>query len=157
MFLLFGVISALAAGSGEVTLIAGNVTMVPKGGGPAQKLKKGSKVEVGAEVTTDKKARVVIMMTDASAIRISGGSRVVIATMTDSGASGQSSVNVNLKSGSVGALIDSSKNRKIDFKIETPHGVATARGTYYAVVVEGGKTYTKVRNGQVSVTATPNQ
>ncbi|MEM1297184.1 MAG: FecR family protein [Verrucomicrobiota bacterium] len=149
--------SGVAAESGEVTLIAGNVTMTPKDGGPAQKLQKGSKVEVGAQVTTAERARVVIMMTDASAIRITGGSTVVIAAMTDSGAAGQSKVNVNLKSGSVGALIDSSKNRQIDFKIETPHGVATARGTYYAVVVEGGKTYTKVRNGQVSVTASPNQ
>lgn len=131
--------------------------MIPKDGGAAQKLQKGSKVEVGAQVTTAERARIVIMMTDASAIRITGGSTVTIAAMTDSGASGQSRVNVNLKSGSVGALIDSSKNRQIDFKIETPHGVATARGTYYAVVVEGGKTYTKVRNGQVSVTATANQ
>ncbi len=147
-------LSAWGAESGEVTLIVGTVTMTPLNGDQKQ-LAKGDKVPVGATVKTGDRARVVIMMTDASAIRITPNSEVKIAKMNDAGATGQSAVNVDLKSGSVGALIDSSKNREIDFSIQTPHGVATARGTYYAVVVEDGKTYTKVRHGQVSVTAEP--
>ena len=149
---LFLVGLALGADSGEVTLIAGNVTMTPKGGAQ-KKLAKGDTVPVGATVRTAQRARVVIMMTNSSAIRLTGGSEAVIAVMDDAGAGAQSKVNVNLRSGSVGALIDRSKNREIDFKIQTPHGVATARGTYYAVVVKDDKMYTKVRNGQVGVTA----
>lgn len=40
----------------------------------------------------------------------------------------------------------------IDFKVQTPFGVAAARGTKYIVVTIGGKTYTIVKDGTVTVT-----
>lgn len=144
---------ASAVESGKVTLLAGDVKMTPAGGGAQTVLERGDVVQVGSLIQTGARGRVVVMMTDSSAIRIGANSEVVIATMTDNGAEGLSSVQVDVRNGAVGALIDSSKNRKIDFRIQTPHGVATARGTFYGVVVDGEKTYTKVEKGTVSVTA----
>lgn len=142
-----------AAESGKVTLIAGDVKAIPAGGGAEAVLERGDVVQVGTVIQTGGRGRVVIMMTDSSAIRIGPNSDVVVAMMTDNGADGQSQVKVDVRAGSVGALIDSSKGRKIDFRIQTPHGVATARGTFYGVVVDEDKTYTKVEKGTVSVTA----
>lgn len=152
--LLLGlVLPAAAAESGKVTLIAGDVKATPAGGGAQAVLERGDTVAVGTVVETGARGKVVIMMTDSSAIRIGPNSNVTVATMTDGGETGKSAVKVNVQTGSVGALIDSSMNRQIDFRIQTPHGVATARGTFYGVVVAGDKTYTKVEKGTVSVTA----
>lgn len=126
--------------------------MIPPAGGVSEKLSRGQVVQAGTMIQTGPKSRAVIMMTGSSAIRISENSQITLARMDDAGAGGESKVKVDLNQGSVGALIDSNKKRQIDFKIETPHGVATARGTFYAVIVKDGKTYTKVAHGKVGVT-----
>ena len=42
-----------------------------------------------------------------------------------------------------------------DFKIQTPQGVAAARGTFYAVSVVHGKTFVSVDPGKVGLMARP--
>lgn len=154
--LSFGLVSPVfAAESGKVTLIAGDVNLTPPGGGAQVVLARGDVVQVGSIIQTGARGRVVVMMTDSSAIRIGPESEVVIAVMSDQGGAGKSEVKVDVREGEVGALIDRTKGRDINFQIQTPHGVATARGTFYGVVVGKDKTYTKVEKGKVSVTAKP--
>ena len=60
---------------------------------------------------------------------------------------------LDLTSGAVSAMIDPSTPTITDFKIQTPQGVASARGTFYAVTVVHGKTFVSVDHGKVGVLA----
>ncbi len=141
---------SFAAERGEVTLLVGEVMEISANGGE-KSLKTGDKVAEGATIRTGEASRVVILASRGSAIRITANSEVTFAKMRDE--SRDSAVRVNLRRGSVAALIDRSKTGPIDFNIHTPHGVAQARGTFFAVAIADGKTYTRVRHGKVSVTA----
>jgi hypothetical protein len=66
----------------------------------------------------------------------------------------QREAHVQLTSGVVSALIDPRTPTVTDFQIQTPEGVAAARGTFYAVLVYQGKTYVGVKEGKVAASST---
>ena len=136
--------------SGKVTLLVGDVTATSPDG-TVGALDRGDQVEVGTIIKTGATGRAVVIMTDSSAIRIAANSIVTISLMDDQGGNGKSRVNIDITEGSVGALIDRARNRDIDFSIQTPQGVASARGTFYAVVVKDGETWTRVKHGRVAL------
>ena len=114
--------AAPAPKSGSVTVSVGEVKVTPPGGAAAA-LAAGATVVVGSTVTTGAGARAVIVMTPKSAIRVGENSTVV-------------------KPGA---------GAEMDFQIKTPSGIAAARGTYYAVVVENGKGFAQVKEGKVEI------
>jgi hypothetical protein len=58
---------------------------------------------------------------------------------------------LDLKNGTMGALVKPEVKGKMDFRIKTPSGVAAARGTFYSVAVENGKGYVQTKEGEVVV------
>lgn len=138
-----------ADSDGVVSIAVGNVTMIPADGGAEKPLKVGDAVPVGSTVKTGVASRAVIKTTKQSAVRIAENSEAVIMELVDADASPK--VLIDLKSGSMGALIQPQAQAVMDFKIKTPSGIAAARGTMYAVAVEDGKGYVKVEHGKVDV------
>lgn len=142
---------ALADGSnGLVSIAVGNVALIPAGGGAEKALKVGDAVPVGSTVKTGVASRAVIKTTKQSAVRIAENSQAVFMELVDSDTTPK--VLVDLKAGTMGALIQPQAQSAMDFKIKTPSGIAAARGTMYAVSVEDGKGFVKVDHGKVDVT-----
>lgn len=134
--------------SGKVTVSVGDVKVTPPGGA-AQALAAGAVVATGSTVTTGAGARAVIVMTPRSAIRVGENSTVVIEEVVETATPPK--VTLDLKDGSLGALLKPGAGAEMDFKIKTPSGIAAARGTYYAVVVENGKGFAQVKEGKVEI------
>jgi len=134
--------------SGEVTVSVGEVRVTPPGGQPAP-LNVGDTVATGSLVTTGEGARAVIVMTSRSAVRITANSEVLIEEVAEE--ADPPRVTIDLKNGSLGALLKPGAGEEMDFKVRTPTGIAAARGTFFAVVVEDGKGYAQVREGRVEI------
>ncbi len=135
--------------SGKVTVAVGDVKVTPEDGGAEVAVKAGDTVAVGSTIRTGADSRAVIIITPRSAIRVAADSEVVI-TNVDENASPKD-VMIDVKSGGLGALLKPNAADELDFKIRTPSGVAAARGTFYAVVVEDGKGYAQVKEGRVEI------
>jgi hypothetical protein len=136
---------------GKLSVVVGEVTVTPPGGGAAAAAKAGDAVKVGSVIKTGAGARAVLVTTRQSAVRIAENSEVVVENLQDSGA--KPKVLLDIKSGSMGALIQPQAQTAMDFRIKTPSGVAAARGTFYAVAVEDGKKgFVQVKDGKVAVT-----
>lgn len=134
--------------SGKVTVSVGDVKVTPPGGA-AKALVAGDIVTTGSTVTTGAGARAVIVMTPKSAIRVGENSTVLVEEIVE--AANPPKVTLDLKDGSLGALLKPGAGAEMDFKIKTPSGIAAARGTYYAVVVENGKGFAQVKEGKVEI------
>jgi len=135
--------------SGNVTVAVGDVKVTPPGGGAAQELKAGDVVAAGSTVKTGADSRAVIVMTSKSAIRIAANSEVLVEEMKESDT--EPKVMIDLKNGSLGALLKPGAGAEMDFKVKTPSGIAAARGTFFAVVVEDGKGFAQVKEGKVEI------
>lgn len=148
---LFPILGAAAADStGSVSVAIGTVTMIPAQGGAEAPLKVGDPVPIGSTVKTGAASRAVIKTTKQSAIRLAENSQAVIMELVESEATPK--VLIDLKAGSMGALIQPQAQVAMDFKVKTPTGIAAARGTLFAVAVEDGKGFVKVEHGKVDVT-----
>ncbi|MEQ1838769.1 MAG: FecR family protein [Verrucomicrobiales bacterium] len=134
--------------SGKVTVAVGDVKTTPDAGVPLP-VKAGQTVAVGSKITTGPGARAVVVMTPRSAIRISENSEVLIAEVDE--AANPAKVLVDLKSGSLGALLKPAADSPMDFRIKTPSGVAAARGTFYSVAVKDGKGFAQVKEGVIQI------
>ncbi len=139
--------------SGKVTVSVGEVRVTPSGGAAAP-LAAGDIVAVGSTVTTGPGARAVIVMTTRSAIRVGENSTVLIEEVVETATPPK--VTLDLKNGSLGALLKPGAGAEMDFRIKTPSGIAAARGTFYAVVVENGKGFAQVKEGKVEIIPTTN-
>ena len=134
--------------SGKVTVAVGDVKVTPKEGAEVA-LQKGDTVAVGSTVKTGADSRAVIVITPRSAIRVAANSEVVIENVNQDAS--PKDVLIDVKSGGLGALLKPNAADELDFKIRTPSGVAAARGTFYAVVVEDGNGYAQVKEGRVEI------
>lgn len=134
---------------GKLSVVVGDVKVTPPGAGAAAPAKQGAVVKIGSTITTGAGARAVLVTTRQSAVRIAENSSVVVEGLQDSEATPK--VSLDLKNGSMGALIQPQAQTSMDFKIKTPSGVAAARGTFYAVAVEDGKGFVQVKEGKVAV------
>lgn len=134
---------------GRVTVAVGDVKELPPGGAAERKLAVGDEVRVGSTIRTGENARAVITMTTQSAVRVGPNSQAVVQELVS--AADAPKVLLDLKAGSLGALINPDAKEKVDFKIKTPSGVAAARGTFFSVAVEEGRGYIQTKSGMVNI------
>lgn len=150
--LLFPSLTFAEPVSGTVTVSVGEVKSVGDGGAETD-VKKGDKVAVGTTIKTGADSRAVVVITPRSAIRIAANSEVVIETVDEEAS--PKKVMIDLKDGSLGALLKPNAAGELDFQVRTPSGVAAARGTFYSVVVKDGKGYAQVKEGRVEIVPNP--
>lgn len=135
--------------SGKVTVAVGEVQVSAKAGDPPVPLKAGDKVAIGSTIRTGAGARAVVVLTSRSAIRVAENSEVVVETVDETVS--PKKVTVDLKEGSLAALLKPNAAGELDFQVRTPSGVAAARGTFFSVAVKDGKGYAQVKEGRVDV------
>jgi hypothetical protein len=142
-------LSAADPKSGTVTVSVGDVKVKPAGAAAAKALSVDDTVVTGSTISTGPGSRAVVVMTATSAIRVAENSEVLITEIKESAATPK--VLVDLKSGALAALLNKEPGIAMDFQIKTPSGIAAARGTYFAVVVENGKGFAQVKEGVVEI------
>lgn len=135
--------------SGKVTVAVGEVTVAVQAGDAPVAVKAGDKVAIGSTIKTGAGARVVVVLTTRSAIRIGENSEVVLEVVDETVL--PKKVTVDLKDGSLSALLKPNAAGELDFQVRTPSGVAAARGTFFAVAVKDGKGFAQVKEGRVDV------
>lgn len=136
---------------GLVTTVSGSVTYAAPNSLKFAPLTRGAVVEVGGTIRTGADGKVVIAAIPGSALRLGPNAELKLSTLQPATNGRQGKVTVELKSGSMSALIDAKQERKPDFQIKTPKGTAAARGTFYGVSVKDGEVYTAVREGEIGV------
>lgn len=149
----FTVSQAKAEDKARVSSVSGRVTYAPPQSGEFSQLAAGAEIPIGSRIRTGRDGTAVIVVVSGAAMQISEDSDVTIDSLSSSPEKRKALV--SLKSGTVSALIDPKRSKQTDFKIQTPQGVAAARGTFYGVTVKSGKTYVGVRKGKVGVAYTP--
>jgi hypothetical protein len=136
--------------------VSGTAEGAPPGSSSFRPLQKGDHLDIGSTVRTGSNGVAVVVTTPGSAIQIGNDSEVKLTEMAFAKAGGsitQREAHVQLMSGVVSALIDPHTPTVTDFQIQTPEGVAAARGTFYAVLVYEGKTYVGVKEGKVAASS----
>ena len=150
-------ILALGQANGEdkarVSSVSGRVTFSDPHSTEFVPLTAGAEIPIGSRIQTGRDGTAVVVVVSGAAMQISENSDVTIASMSSSPEKRKALV--SLKSGTVSALIDPKRSKQTDFKIQTPQGVAAARGTFYGVTVRNGKTFVGVKKGKVGVAYTP--
>jgi len=150
-------ILALGQANGEdkarVSAVSGRVTYSDPHSTEFVPLTAGAEIPIGSRIQTGRDGTAVVVVVSGAAMQISENSDVTIASMSSSPEKRKALV--SLKSGTVSALIDPKRSKQTDFKIQTPQGVAAARGTFYGVTVRNGKTFVGVKKGKVGVAYTP--
>jgi hypothetical protein len=112
----------------------------------------GEALPEGTTVRTGSDGKAVLTVTPGSAIEVGPNSKLKLNALEFAKSGGnvtQREAHIELTSGVVTALIDPSTPKITDFRIQTPQGGASARGTFYAVAVYQGKTYVSVKEGHV--------
>lgn len=137
----------------RVTSVNGRVTYAPSASAAFSPLVVGTEIPIGGRVRTGSDGTAVVVVVSGAAMQISENSDVTIEAMSSDAAKRKALV--SLKTGTVSALIDPKRSKQTDFKIQTPQGVAAARGTFYGVTVQKGKTFVGVKKGKVGVAYTP--
>ena len=157
--LLLG-LSAVFLRAAPVNAVVNAVTGVAESAAPGSShfapLKAGQILPIGSTVRTGDDGTATLVTTPGSAIKVGNNSLLKIndlAFSTSGGAVTERKARLQLTSGVVSAMIDPSTPKITDFKIQTPQGVAAARGTFYAVIVKHGKSYVSVDHGKVGVLA----
>jgi hypothetical protein len=136
--------------------VAGSAEFAKPGSSSFAALHKGQVLPIGSTVRTGGDGSAVLTTTPGSAIKIGGDSVLKIndlAFARSGSAVTERKARLQLTSGVVSAMIDPTTPKITDFKIQTPQGVAAARGTFYAVTVIHGKTFVAVDHGKVGVLA----
>jgi hypothetical protein len=134
--------------SGKVNIVSGTVTETPPGQAE-HPLKEGDIVTVGSTLKTGTNSNATVTMTTTSAIRLGPNSEAVVSEIVES--KDAPKVLLDLKNGTVGALVKAETSGKMDFKIKTPSGIAVAKGAFYSVSVENGKGYVQTKDGEVVI------
>jgi len=138
----------------RVSSVSGKVTYSPPHSDSVSALTAGAEIPIGCRVRTGSGSSAVLIVVSGAAMQIAENSDVTLSSMSSTPEKRKAMV--TLKAGTVSALIDPKRSNQTDFKIETPQGVAAARGTFYGVTVKNGKTYVGVKKGKVAVAHTPN-
>jgi len=142
--------------SAIVHAVTGTVESSAPGSSTFTLLHTGQVLPIGSTIRTGDDGTAVLVITPGSAIDIGNDSLLKINDLAfaKSGSSvTERKARLQLTSGVVSAMIDPSTPKITDFKIQTPQGVAAARGTFYAVIIKSGKTYVAVDHGKVGVLA----
>jgi hypothetical protein len=137
--------------------VSGTVEGALPGSSSFNPLHKGDHLAIGSTVRTGDSGIAILVTTPGSAIQVGNDSVVKLSELAFSNSGGSVSerrAHLLLTSGVVSALIDPRTPKITDFEIQTPQGVAAARGTFYAVLVYEGKTYVGVKEGKVAASST---
>jgi hypothetical protein len=153
LLLVLGAIGANAEDKARVSSVSGHVTYASSGSASFSPLAAGAEIPIGSRVRTGSDGTAVIIVVNGAAMQVAENSDVTIEALSSDAAKRKALV--SLKTGTVSALIDPKRSKQTDFKIQTPQGVAAARGTFYGVTVQKGKTYVGVKRGKVGVAHTP--
>lgn len=136
----------------KVHSVKGTVVYAAPGSDAFRPLTRGMLLSRGTTVRTGAGAEAVIVAVPGAAMRIDANSTVVLDEMDFSQIGDvvtKRKARVELRSGTVSALLEKDAPEINDFRIQTAQGVAAARGTFYAVTVEDDKTFVAVREGKV--------
>jgi hypothetical protein len=144
--------TGLAEDMARISSVSGQVSYAASEGADFKPLKAGAEIPTGSRIKTGKDGTAVVIVVSGAAMQVGENSDLTIEEMRSTEAKRKALV--SLKSGTVSALIDPKRSKQTDFKIQTPQGVAAARGTFYGVTVKKGKTYVGVKKGKVGVAHT---
>jgi hypothetical protein len=136
-----------------VTSIKGDVSVTDASGKPVQ-VTQGSKLPAGDTVKTGATGVVGLTLVPGAGTVVQPNSTVKISSLAfNKGADGSNNRNIrlNLKNGTLISTLFK-KDGHSDFQVATPYGVAAAKGTSWAVTVEGTSLTVQVANGVVTVT-----
>jgi hypothetical protein len=137
----------------SVFAVKGEAEVAAPGSTHYNHLSVGDTVLIGSTIRTEEDSEVVLVTTPGTAVQIGGDSILKINDLAFAESNGnvtERRANLDLKTGSVSALIDPSTPKITDFRIQTPDGGACARGTFYGVVVKNGKSFVSVKEGKVA-------
>ena len=144
----------------KVKSVSGKVEFALAGSTEFSPLAAGQKLAAGSTVRTGEDGTAILVTLPGAAIRLEKQTQLILSEMdltkTKDEKTGKEAPRkkafIELKSGTVSALIHNKVEfESTDFKIKTPQGVAAARGTFFGVTVEEGKTFLAVKEGTVGV------
>ncbi len=148
---LFLLATSLFGADATVKTVRGKVEYLFPGSNQYLPLRAGMKIPIGTIVKTGFNGEAVIVVVPGVAIKVAKETDITIEQ--PEGDPAKNNALIDLRQGSLSALRDhSATNLPLgDFKVKTPQGVAAARGTFFAVVVDQGETYVGVSQGKVQV------
>jgi hypothetical protein len=137
-----------------VKSLSGKVEFSAPGASKFESLKNGQTLSVGSTIKTGSDGVALLLTVPGAAVRIGPDSQMTLKEM-DFEKSGEKITKrkalLDVKTGTVSALIEHNTPDVTDFRIKTPQGIAAARGTFYGVTVEDGKSHVAVQEGKVGI------
>ena len=134
--------------------VSGKVEWSAGGGGKYESLSSGQSLGMGSTIRTGSDGVAIVATVPGAAVRVGPGS-VIVLNELDFAKSGEKITNrkavLDLKSGTVSALIEHNAPETTSFIIKTPQGIAAARGTFFAVSVADGQAHVAVKEGKVGL------
>ena len=106
--------------------VKGEVTAKAPGGAPAP-VTKGAELAKGQELATGVDSEVKLAFADGTVMVVNEMTQILLAELLTKGS--RQAVNVALKLGEVSAQVNPKKDFQTDFKLTTPSGTASVRGT----------------------------
>ncbi len=139
---------------GQAKGITGTVLFALPGETTFKPLTPNTALPVGSKVRTGANGIATLLTVPDAAIRLQENTEITIRSLEYAQSAGQVTKRnalIELSNGTMAALIKKNDPKTTDFRIQTPQGVAAARGTFYAVTVDKGKSVVAVKEGKVSV------
>jgi len=136
-----------------VKSVTGTAEYILPGSSAYQPLKEGKILSEGSKIRTGRNGLVFVSVIPGVAMRVSGETELTVAQASSSDQSKvPDQATIQLNQGAIHALIEKIKQAQPDFKVETPQGMASARGTFFGVYIEKDGTYVGVKEGRVKIT-----
>ena len=152
--LIASLIPCQATHEARVSSVSGDVKYQLAQSNAFLPLKVNQKLTPGTTIKAGPNSNAIIVTVPGAGINIAENTTVTLAEIDfnqNSSEGAKRKTLVELRSGTVSALIDKNVSSQTDFRIKTPQGTATARGTFYGVTYDGKQTYVAVREGKVGV------
>ncbi len=130
--------AALRSMTGDVQISSDGTNFVPAEG--AQSIPAGTTIRTGADSSA------VVVPMQGAAVQVASNTTVTLESLFTGT---KRTAELQLRSGTVSALLDPTRATATDFRIRTPQGVAAARGTHYGVAHVNGQTVIAVKDGSV--------
>jgi hypothetical protein len=146
--------SLAPAHQAEVKSVTGKVEVAPPGSSSFTPIKAGQKIDIGSTIRSGSDGTAILITTPGAVARVGPDTLLVIRDLAFSSQGGKVTKRktaLDLKSGTVSALIDPGTPEITDFTVKTPQGIAAARGTFFGVTVEDGKAHVAVQEGKVGI------
>lgn len=112
----------------------------------------GNRIELNSLIKTGSNGDVTIALLNGLAVTLKEDSEMSILRLDDTPvAGGKRRALVELNRGRLVVLIAEDRAEEINFRIKTPKGIASPRGTFYAIQVEGEEAFLAVKEGKVGL------